>query len=106
MLTKMPSFRYTAYQSAQFFNELLCTEDQYKQILDDFLDLDVKYRAKYNEMVAGLNLTNGIPKRMILVKLNPNITQERADFVANGIRSFFKDDRTVLIDLATSMLAV
>lgn len=75
-------------------------------MLDDFLDLDDKYRAKYEEITAGLNFTHGIPKWKVLVKLSPNITQARSDFIANGIRSFFKDDQTILIDLASSMVAV
>lgn len=75
-------------------------------MLDDFLDLDDKWRAKYEEMTAGFNFTHGIPKWKVLVKLSPNITQARSDFIANGIRSFFTDDQMILIDLASSMVAV
>mmetsp|Transcript_22269 Transcript_22269/g.34449 ORF Transcript_22269/g.34449 Transcript_22269/m.34449 type:complete len:104 (-) Transcript_22269:279-590(-) len=38
----------------------------------------------------------------MLVKLNQNVTDERRDFIANGIRSFFRDDTTVLLDLKDS----
>ena len=31
------------------------------------------------------------------------MTQERLDFIANGIRSYFKDDRTILMDVRTSL---
>lgn len=40
------------------------------------------------------------------VKLSPNVTQERADFIANGIRSYFKDDRTILLDVRTSLAGI
>ena len=33
---------------------------------------------------------------MLYIKLNPNITDTKRDFVANGVRSFFRDKTTVL----------
>lgn len=34
----------------------------------------------------------------MFVKLDPNIDDKRRNFIANGIRSFFKDDITILLD--------
>jgi len=35
---------------------------------------------------------------MMFVKLSPNISEERRTFISNGLRSFFSDDATFLID--------
>jgi ABC-type antimicrobial peptide transport system permease subunit len=41
-----------------------------------------------------------------MVKLNPDITEEKRSFIANGLRSFFKDKTTLLYEkeTITSML--
>ena len=63
-------------------------------------------RKRLNEINANYNFTYGVPKYKIFVKLSPNITTERRDFIANGIRSYFKDDQTILLDLAFAMESV
>jgi ABC-type antimicrobial peptide transport system permease subunit len=52
----------------------------------------------YNNLIAGYNFTNGVPKDSLFVKLDPNIDDKRRNFLANGIRAYFKDDLTVLLD--------
>jgi ABC-type antimicrobial peptide transport system permease subunit len=52
----------------------------------------------YNKLVFGYNFTNNIPKEMLFVTLDPDISDDRRNFIANGIRSYFRDDLTVLID--------
>ena len=39
-----------------------------------------------------------MPKDYLFVKLDPNINEFRREYIANGIRSYFKDDITILID--------
>lgn len=49
-------------------------------------------------MIKSYNFTDGIPKETIFIKLDPNIDDKRRNFIANGIRAFFKDDITILLD--------
>ena len=42
----------------------------------------------------------------MFVKLHPNITDSRRDQLANDIRSYFKDDKTVLLDKKVALKAV
>ena len=38
MLTKIPGWYFTAYQSAQFFSQQLVSETQYKALIEDFIN--------------------------------------------------------------------
>lgn len=51
-------------------------------------------------------MTHDVPKYKMFVKLDPTITQDRRDFVANGIRASFKNDMTVLVDKQVAFKAV
>ena len=42
----------------------------------------------------------------MFVKLDDGITQERRDEIANGIRSFFKDSATYLLDMDATVATV
>uniref|UniRef100_A0A7S3CJT1 ABC3 transporter permease C-terminal domain-containing protein n=1 Tax=Strombidium rassoulzadegani TaxID=1082188 RepID=A0A7S3CJT1_9SPIT len=108
MLTKMPGWYMTAYQNVQFFMQQLMTEQQYRAILDDFIRVNDNQgsQQKYQQLVEGYNFTNGVPKYKMLVKMAPNATEARRDFIANGIRSYFRDDQIVLLDLETSMVSI
>ena len=57
-------------------------------------------------MIANYNFTNDIPKYKMFVKLSSNVTDDRREFIADGIRSYFRDDRTILLDLSVAMKAV
>ena len=51
-------------------------------------------------------MTNDIPKYRMFVKLSPDISDERREFIANGIRSYFRNDITVLLDKKVAFLAI
>ena len=57
-------------------------------------------------MISSYNFTDDIPKVKIFVKLGANITEDRKDFVANGIRSFFRDDATILLDVGETLKSI
>lgn len=57
-------------------------------------------------MIKGYNLSNGIPKNKLFVKLSPGISEVRRDFIANGIRSYFRGDFTVLLDKEAALTTV
>ena len=77
-----------------------------KELLDDFFDKNEDAIEKYNSTIADYDFQNGIPKYKLFVKLAPNITNDRREYIANGIRSYFKGDGTVLIDLAFAMTSI
>ena len=68
--------------------------------------------TKYNELMSEYNFTNGIPKlylkvkyhkfnqfTYLQVKLDQSISDDRREFIGNGIRSFFKDDLSFMLDM-------
>jgi len=80
MLTKIPGWYFTAYQSAQFFSQQLVSETQYKALMEDFINTSDKpdeLRLNYNDMINTYNFTNGIPKYKVFVKINQTISDER-----------------------------
>ena len=108
MLKKMPGFYFTGARNAVVFNKGLISELQYMEILEDVFELVPGSRQKFDDMVEkfGMKWTNNIPKYKLYVKLSPSISAERREFVANGIRSFFQDDVTVLLDTEKAMKSV
>jgi hypothetical protein len=49
-------------------------------------------------MIKNYNFTDDLPKEFLIINLDPSLTAERRSFITNGIRSFFKDDLTILLD--------
>lgn len=49
-------------------------------------------------MINGYTFSNSIPKSLLFVKLDPDISEDRRNFIANGIRSYFKDELIFLMD--------
>lgn len=103
MATNIPSWFFTAYQNVQFFSQGLVTSNQFKIILNDFLDTYPESKDNYDKMIDTWDFEDDIPKLKLYVKLDENISRGRQDFIANGIRSFFRDDRCILFDLKDTM---
>ena len=100
MATKMPGFYMTAYQFAAFVAYSLTSETDYKTMLFDHLKWAGPAAQKnYEDLQKEYNFTNGIPKYRLYVKLNEDVPKARRDFIANGIRSYFRDDGTILLDM-------
>ena len=64
-------------------------------MMDHFYNNDDDWAA-YNDTIGETQFNDGIAKIALMIKLNPNITDSKRDFVANGVRSFFHDKTTVL----------
>lgn len=77
-----------------------------KELLHDFFGMYLRAEDNYKNMIATYNFTNDIPKYKMFVKLNDSISDDRREFIADGIRSYFRDDRTILLDLKVAMKAV
>lgn len=70
---------------------------QFKDLINEFLNL-YPGEVNYREMIGSYNFTDDIPKHRLFVKLNQDISVMRREQITNGIRSFFRDDTTILID--------
>ena len=57
-------------------------------------------------MMKSYNCSNNIPKYKILVKLDPSISKSRREYVANGIRAYYRDDLTKLVDINIGFEAI
>ena len=69
------------------------------EILEDYLQANNDtVRKNFEELISSYNMSNNVPKWKLFVKLAPDISDERRDFIANGIRSSFRNDMTILLD--------
>lgn len=103
MITKLPGFYYTAYATAQFYNQPIVSQPDYRVLLDDFMADDPAKRVKFERMISSYNFTDDIPKLKVFIKLADDISDDRKDFIANGVRSFFRDDGTILLDVKQTL---
>ena len=55
-------------------------------------------KSYIEEETAGYTFNDGIPKNALFVKLNPNISDSKRDFITNGIRNFFQDQTTIMLE--------
>ena len=78
----------------------------YIYLMNEHFQLYPDDQIAYYAKIADYQFNDDIAKQVLMVKLNPNITDEKRSFVANGLRSFFKDKATLLYEKEsiTSML--
>lgn len=57
-------------------------------------------------MIRSYNFSNDVPKYKMFVKLNDSISDDRREQIADGIRSFFRDERTLLLDMKEAKASV
>jgi len=106
MIRKMPGFLFSGYQEVAFLGKVLVSEPQYKEMLEDYLQKVPGARENYNELIAPYELSNGIPKYRLFIKLDPEISDERREFIADGLRAFFKSDEALVLDRRTAESAL
>lgn len=75
-------------------------------MLDDFFRAFRGTEEKYDELIKSYNFTHDIPKTSIGVKLNPNCTTERRQQIQEGVKSFFRDATTILVDIEDVLFAL
>ena len=73
---------------------------QYKALLDEFLSKNEEAYEKYNTTTSDYEFSNGVPKYKLFIRLKDDIRGDRREYIANGVRSYFKSDGTILLDLA------
>jgi ABC-type antimicrobial peptide transport system permease subunit len=56
-------------------------------------------KKNYEDLIKSYgNFTDGLPKDFLFINLNKSISNDQRGVVTNGIRAFFKDDLTLLLD--------
>ena len=104
MITKIPGpFIYMSYRQIEFLRgQLLTSLPQFKTILFDIMNSTggPDMIASYNKLMSSYNFSSsdGLPKEYLFISLNETISDERRSFITNGIRSYFRDDLTLLLD--------
>ena len=67
-------------------------------IIDDLISSDPEMQKNYEDLIAPYNFTYSIPKEHGFIKLNASVSEDRRAQLTNGLRSFFLDDLTILLD--------
>ena len=76
MVTKMPGFIFSGYDSAVEFADSIISTDQYGYLMMDYLNAHSKKGvSRLAELNQQYNFTDGIPKAFLYVKLDPSLTQ-------------------------------
>ena len=70
---------------------------QYKEIMTEWFNNNPSDEDNYNNMIADYQFNDNIAKTHLFIKLNPDITPVKRDFVSNGVRSFFKSKTSILM---------
>ena len=56
-------------------------------------------RTDYRKLVSSYNFTDDIPKEFLFVRLKPGLPRYRRELIANGVRSFLRDDLSFAFDI-------
>lgn len=69
----------------------MISEDQYLEVLDYVWKNYPEAKEYWDEnYVKKYQWKGGIPKAQVFIRLNPDISDDDATFIANGVRQFFK----------------
>lgn len=100
MITKIPGpFIYMSYRQIAFLRgQLLTSIPQFKQVLYEVLNQTQGMEAAYEAMIKSYNLSDGVPKTYIFINLAQNLTDDQRSLITNGLRAYFRDDLTILLD--------
>lgn len=59
---------------------------------------DPSYKERFDDLFLSSEFVDDVPKNILYVKLASNITEERKQFIMNGVKSFFKGQEMRLFD--------
>ena len=98
-MNKVPAHLFSSYQFIQFIATCLISETHYKMILDDFIANNDLQEVYQSEILDSYNFTNDIPKSDLYIRMDDSATQDRRDYITNGVRAFFRNDSLFMLDL-------
>ena len=67
------------------------------------LNFNSSYSSSYNATVLNKGYSYNVPKQKLLVKYASNITDQRREYIINGIRSLFPPglDQPIMVDVVS-----
>jgi len=68
--------------------------------LDDFFKQVPKAKEKHEKAILEYKFSNDVPKYKLYIRMGENVDSDRREYIANGIRGFFKSDLSILVDMA------
>ena len=86
MITKIPQFTFSSYKEIALRSTLLISEDQFNDILQALFSAIPGMEDLYNNLISSYTFTNNVPKLNLIVTLAKNITDERRNYISNGLR--------------------
>mmetsp|Transcript_39600 Transcript_39600/g.38148 ORF Transcript_39600/g.38148 Transcript_39600/m.38148 type:complete len:217 (+) Transcript_39600:970-1620(+) len=98
MATKIPGYTFSSYKQIAFFATILISQKQYADILAGLMANNTEMQTNFENLIAGYNFTDDVPKRSLYINLNSNITQSRRNYIDNGLKAYFNSQTTVLVD--------
>lgn len=93
----MPYFYFSDYQTVLARPSFLVSELQYLQLMQQTWVKYPDYKAVWDSISEKYDWKFGIPKQAVFLKLNPDITADELEIIANGIRSQFFGKSGVLL---------
>jgi ABC-type antimicrobial peptide transport system permease subunit len=99
MIRKIPGFFFSSYRQIAYAGSIITSNQDYWRILEDQFEDDEAVKANYLELIGSYNFTYGVPKDFLFVRLKQGLPLYRREYIANGIRSFLRDDLSVVFDL-------
>ena len=104
MITKMPGFSFSGYATGV---QLLGTPNglvsdiQYGQMIADYASIFPDRMEYFYSQTSQYEWKDNLPKQKLFVKLKDGISAQERAFVANGVRAFFNDVFTQLLEKET-----
>ena len=99
LITKFPGFTFSGLNTIQLRgNTALMSMTQFKQFIEDTYSANSEAEDRVTSKTAGYTFYDGIPKQTLFVKLNPDISEDRRAFITNGIRNYFQDQTSYLLE--------
>lgn len=54
------------------------------------------YRQQWEEATAGYTWTDNVPKAVLMIKLNPDITPAKQEYITNGVRNLLSSTDVIV----------
>jgi len=101
LVKKIPGFFFSSYRQISFAGSVITSNRDYRTLLQDQFaaQSDNRMRLAFEDLISSYNFTYDVPKDFLFVRLKPDLPQYRREFIANGLRSYLRDDLSVVFDL-------
>eukprot|EP00828_Plagiopyla_frontata_P005789 TRINITY_DN12400_c0_g1_i1.p1 TRINITY_DN12400_c0_g1~~TRINITY_DN12400_c0_g1_i1.p1 ORF type:complete len:276 (-),score=36.93 TRINITY_DN12400_c0_g1_i1:102-929(-) len=106
LATKFPSFYFTGYQSAAYYQEMITSTKQLSELYFLYRNKTLvtdqqRLEADRYDSLLPINLTYNIPKEQLYIKFERKLNQTERNTLANGIKQFFTNESSIIWDTAS-----